>query len=917
MKRERSFWSYFLKKDLELKRILLWVIFFIGQFLSISLVHAEWTVVNPPNVSSNWELLDVRFFWAVGRDSENKRGVLLRFSNGSWTSVSLPDVSQDWGLSAIDFGSSYEGWAVGQDFANQRGALLRYSNGAWASMEPLNVSSDWGLSAIAFISSDEGWAVGRDSENKRGVLLHFSNVPVTPPALSTTAVSGITTTTASSGGTIFSDGGTPVTARGVCWSASPNPAVGGSCTSDGTGTGTFTSSITGLTPSATYHVRAYATNSAGTGYGNDVTFSTLPASSLPTLSTMAVSGITTTTASSGGTIFSDGGTPVTARGVCWSTSPNPAVGGSCTIDGTGTGTFTSSITGLTPSATYHVRAYATNSAGTGYGNDLTFATLFTLTPFLPTLAATTISRTDTTDIETRTLWTSVNLPFVSSDWELSDVCFVWAVGQDNENKRGILLHFSNGSWTSVSPPDVSQDWGLSAIDFISSDEGWAVGRDSENKRGVLLRFSNGSWTSVSPPDVSQDWGLSAIDFISSDEGWAVGWDSENKRGVLLRFSNGSWTSVSPPDVSQDWGLSAIDFIFSDEGWAVGQASDGQNVKGVLLRYAVPQISVSPASIDYQDIEIGASLDQKVGVRNNGNGNLIIGPITLPSSPFSINADSCSGQTLAPLRSCEVIYRFLPNSEGIFSDSSNIPSNDPHVNPVTVTLIGTGVAGTSNSIHLLSPLNGQMFTACSDSDPPLFQWDHSGIFTSIEIQFSLTNDFSKVSFKVRGSPDVNQLIINSYTWERVFLLPGTNGGKIYWMVVGKKRDRTEVRSNVFSFEVETPKPVANPEMSHTSKSTLPPPTLSWANNCNTKFKVWFGNDPDFQKGGMRKIAISYDIKDPNENQGMFTRELTSRQWSSIRNLGANVTGAILYWYVESSDIFGRQKETDVMTFVLAD
>ena len=72
---------------------------------------------------------------------------------------------------------------------------------------------------------------------------------------------------------------------------------------------------------------------------------------------------------------SDGGSPVTARGVCWSTSANPVTGAnSYTNDGTGTGTFTSNMTALTANTTYHVRAYATNSVGTAYGADKHFTT---------------------------------------------------------------------------------------------------------------------------------------------------------------------------------------------------------------------------------------------------------------------------------------------------------------------------------------------------------------------------------------------------------------------------------------------------------------------------------------------------------------------------------------------------------------
>jgi uncharacterized protein (TIGR02145 family) len=95
---------------------------------------------------------------------------------------------------------------------------------------------------------------------------------------------------------------------------------------------------------------------------------------LPVLSTSSITQITATTARSGGNVYSDGGYPVTARGVCWSTAPDPTTSDSRTNDGTGNGVFTSSITGLKPNTTYYARAYAVNSMGTKYGNEISFVT---------------------------------------------------------------------------------------------------------------------------------------------------------------------------------------------------------------------------------------------------------------------------------------------------------------------------------------------------------------------------------------------------------------------------------------------------------------------------------------------------------------------------------------------------------------
>jgi uncharacterized protein (TIGR02145 family) len=104
-----------------------------------------------------------------------------------------------------------------------------------------------------------------------------TTVVAVAPTITTTAVSSIGTTTASSGGVITADGGASVTQRGLVWSTSTNPTIALSTkTEDGTGTGTYTSALSGLIANTTYYVRAYATNSAGTGYGAEVSFATLP-----------------------------------------------------------------------------------------------------------------------------------------------------------------------------------------------------------------------------------------------------------------------------------------------------------------------------------------------------------------------------------------------------------------------------------------------------------------------------------------------------------------------------------------------------------------------------------------------------------------------------------------------------------------
>ena len=234
--------------------------------------------------------------------------------------------------------------------------------GYTSNMTGLTANTTYYMRAYATSSNGTGY----------GAEMSFTTLgPV--PVVSTSGITAIAQTTATGGGNVTSDGGSAVIARGVCWNTVTDPTTANSKTVDGTGTGTFTSNITGLTMSTTYYVRAYAITANGTGYGSDVTFTTLGPP--PSVTTAAITGITQTTATGGGNVTSDGGSPVTARGVCWSTAIDPTITNSKTSDGTGTGSFISNITGLTPDSTYYVRAYATSANGTGYGADMIFTTL--------------------------------------------------------------------------------------------------------------------------------------------------------------------------------------------------------------------------------------------------------------------------------------------------------------------------------------------------------------------------------------------------------------------------------------------------------------------------------------------------------------------------------------------------------------
>ena len=214
-----------------------------------------------------------------------------------------------------------------------------------------------------------------------GNEVSFTTQSLSIPTIITSVASNISTSSIQSGGNIINDGGAYISTRGVCWSTSPNPTNSNVnyVTINGTGTGTFISNVNNLNPSTTYYLRAYATNSLGTAYGNEISFNTQSLST-PSLSTATISNISSNSVQSGGNITSDGGATISQKGVCWSTSPNPTNSNVnfMTIDGTGTGNFISNVTNLNPNTTYYLRAYATNSIGTAYGNEVSFTTLCNL-----------------------------------------------------------------------------------------------------------------------------------------------------------------------------------------------------------------------------------------------------------------------------------------------------------------------------------------------------------------------------------------------------------------------------------------------------------------------------------------------------------------------------------------------------------
>jgi uncharacterized protein (TIGR02145 family) len=588
--------------------------------------------------------------------------------------------------------------------------------------------------------SFESWSVAANYDYKGSGLSircikDFANAAI--PRDSTYEITNITQTSASCGGKVFSDGGALVTARGVCWGTAANPIITNPHTTDGSETGVFTSKIAGLSANTTYYVRAYATNGSGTGYGNEVTFTTLaPSVSCGTLSvTHLVSGgiapvnkqvsystitnvrgeipkcwitsnlgasheaaavddateesagwywqfnrksgfshdgvtrtpntnwisvisenfdwqsandpctielgaawriptktewenidaasgwtdwlsvwnsglklhaagvlgiadgasyyrgtagsywsskqngagtgygftfsngnseVTSTgtkagglplrcvkdvtgvstpniitnpltektinSVRSGGTVISDGGGAVSARGVCWNTSSSPTIAGNHTNDGIGIGPFESNIAGLQPNTQYFIRAYATNMAGTAYGEQFTFITpvvyscgttiniLHTaglVSPFTKVVAYGTVTNIPG---EASKCWITSNLgadrqSISVSDGTESSAGWYWQFNRKQGYQHDGTLRTPNTSW--IPSYSENSDW-LMENDPCASElgNGWRLPTETE-------------WTNV---DTGGSW-----------TDWNGAWNSDLKlHGAgFLSFANGA------------------------------------------------------------------------------------------------------------------------------------------------------------------------------------------------------------------------------------------------------------------------------------------------------------------------------------------------------------------------------------------
>lgn len=196
------------------------------------------------------------------------------------------------------------------------------------------------------------------------------------PVVVTLEASEVAIHSAVCGGSVTSEGTSPVMERGVCWGMEENPSINDSVAVVGEGADEFTVTLEGLESSTTYYFRAYAKNDVGVGYGEVKSFITEKEPELPTVVSLTVTEVAVSTAIFQGQVVEDGGEEITERGAVWSTRANPTLqtGDHQAAETAELGTYTINMTGLMGAKVYFVRGYAINSVGVSYGESISFET---------------------------------------------------------------------------------------------------------------------------------------------------------------------------------------------------------------------------------------------------------------------------------------------------------------------------------------------------------------------------------------------------------------------------------------------------------------------------------------------------------------------------------------------------------------
>ena len=432
-----------------------------------------------------------------------------------------------------------------------------------------------------------------------------------------------------------------ITQYGHCWSISinPTPDLETKTEFDSVIIGDFYSNLDSLLPGTYYYIRAYALSEGEPPvYGTIIPLTTHDAT-LPAVTTASPSNITDSSAICGGNVTDNGGKQVTARGVCWNTIENPTLSDSYTTDGTGTGTFTSNLTGLSLNTTYYVKAYATNDVGAAYGSEINFTTK------------------DVIAISWQKSLGGSRFDNPSSIQQTTDGGYIIA-GESSSNDGDVTgNHGSSDFWivklTSTGELDWQKSFGSSSADYANSiqqttDGGYIIAGSSASNDGDVSgnHGSSDYWivklTSTGQLDWQKSLGGSSNDWAysiqqTSEGGYIIAGTSISDDGDIT-LNNGwfdCWivklTSSGQLDWQKSFGGTGGDYAYSvqqttDEGYIIAGSSysnDG-DVSGNHgdLDYWVVKLT-SSGDLDWQKSLGGSSFDEALSMQQTTDEGYII------------------------------------------------------------------------------------------------------------------------------------------------------------------------------------------------------------------------------------------------------------------------------------------------------
>lgn len=360
---------------------------------SITQLGICWSTSNNPSVDSDnfveakdnktmvsLSALQENSTYYVRAYAKNKMGISYSESK-AFTTLTLPKVQTN-DISSVQLTSALLNALLlsnGNDSTITKGFCWGESTNPTLSSSHIevNVATPSYTYQLSNLKDETKYHVRAYAKNKIGISYgeekSFTTTSAIKPTVTTSSATNISYTSATVGGNITSDGGATVTERGICYSKSSSPTLSDSKFVSGSGIGTYTTNLTGLLDGTTYYVRAYAINKKGVAYGEQKSFTT-KAYSLPSISSLSVTNIYNNSVTVSSNVTNDGGSNITERGFVYSTYQNPTISNTKVKNGTGTGDFTCNITNLQENTNYYLRAYAVNSKGIAYSQQVNFTT---------------------------------------------------------------------------------------------------------------------------------------------------------------------------------------------------------------------------------------------------------------------------------------------------------------------------------------------------------------------------------------------------------------------------------------------------------------------------------------------------------------------------------------------------------------